>query len=93
MPVIVSGQLRGGMPLDRHRQLIGAHAVAIVLDHQARQPAAFDAHAHRPGAGIQSVFNQFLGRGRGPLNHLAGGNAVHRLRRQPADLSGRGFQG
>ena len=85
--IIIRRQFRRRMPLDGDRQLLGTHAVAIVLDHQTRQPAALDAHADRPRTRIQRILNQLLGGGSRTLDNLARRNAVHRRRRQPANAS------
>ena len=52
------------------------HADAIVGDFQAIDAAVHQAHPDAAGAGIQCVFNQFLGGTGRPLHHLAGGDAV-----------------
>ena len=93
MPVIVGGQLRRRMPLDRHRQLVHRHAIAVILDHQPDQTAALDPNPDGARASIQRVLDQLLGGRSRALNHFARSDAVHRVRRQPADASFRVFQG
>ena len=77
------------MALDRERQLVRRHAVPVVGDQDARQPAAvgLDLDAGRPR--IERVLDQLLdGAGRS-FHHLAGGDAVDGLGREAAD--GHGF--
>src|SRR5262249_42348930 len=73
---IVVGQLRGGVALDRQREVVMRHAGAVVAD--ADQPAAAaigdDLDAGR--AGIERVLHEFLDHARRPLPHLARRDAV-----------------
>ena len=87
MPLIVRRQLGCRMPLDRDRQFVHRHAVAVILNHQANQPTALDPHADGARASIQRVLDQLLGGCSRTLNNLARSNPVHRVRRQAADAS------
>ncbi len=73
------------MPLDRQRQLVGAHAAAVVGDGDKGAPAVAQHHVDLPGAGVERVLDQLLDRGGRPLDHLAGGDAVDDGLGQPAD--------
>ena len=53
-----------------------ANAVAVILDRNQPQAAAFDAHRNALGAGVERILHQLLYGGGGPLDHLAGGDAV-----------------
>ena len=58
------------------REIVPAHAAAIVRDPDQPPAAAVGHHLDPAGAGIEGVFHEFLhGAGR-PLHHLAGGDAV-----------------
>ena len=73
---VVVGQLRGGVALDREREVVAGHAGAVVGD--ADQPAAaavgHDLDARR--AGVERVLHQLLDHARRALHHLARGDAV-----------------
>ena len=82
---IFIGQFGRRMPLDRQPQLVWRHADAIIGHFQPIDAAIHQAHPDAPGAGIQCVFNQFLGGTGRPLHHLAGGDAVDQGFRQVAN--------
>ena len=73
---ILVGELRGGMALDRQREVVGAHAAAVIGNADETAPAGLDDDIDARGAGIERVLDELLdGRGR-PLDHLASGDAV-----------------
>jgi hypothetical protein len=83
--VVGDAQLAGGVALDRHRQLRGGDAVTVVGDADQGDAAALDLDRDRGRAGVERVLDQFLDGGRGPLDHLAGGDLGGNQRRQDLD--------
>ena len=82
---VVIRQFRGAVTLDGQRQLVAAHALAVIGDGDQRL-AAFpqrDVDARR--AGIDRILDEFLDRRRRPLDDLAGGDTVNNDTRQLAD--------
>ena len=73
---IVAVELRGRMPLDREREVVAAHAGAVVGDPDQPPAAAVGQDIDAPRAGVERVLDQFLDDARRPLHHLAGGDAV-----------------
>ena len=73
---IVLGQLRGGVALDREREVRARHPGAVVGDADEPPPAAVGHDLDAPRAGIERVLDQFLHDARRALDHLAGGDAV-----------------
>ena len=73
------------MALDRERQLVGAHAAAVIGDRDQCLTAVAKRHLDAVGAGVDGVFDQFLDRRRRALDHLARGDAVDENGRQLAD--------
>ena len=64
------------MALDRERQVVARHALAVVA-HAHESPAAPVGHdLDVLGAGIEGVLDEFLDDARRPLDHLARGDAV-----------------
>ena len=77
MAQVVGGrELAGGVALEGQGRLGRRDAAAVVLD--ADQPPAALAHLHADvgRARVQAVLDQLFDRGRGPLDHLAGGDLV-----------------
>ncbi len=72
------------MPLEREPHLLPIHAAAIVGNLDQLESARGEPHADLSRAGIQSVFDQFLKRARGPLDHFPGGDAIDELGGQPS---------
>ena len=71
--------LGGGVARQRQRQVGGGNAAAVVADpDQRRLPPSAIRDLDPAGARIERVLDQFLDRGGGPLDHLAGGDAVDR---------------
>src|SRR6185437_5860685 len=82
---IVIRQFRGTMPLDRERQLLARHAVAVIAHDDQALPAIAQHHLDARGAGIDGVLNQFLDGGCRALDHFAGGDAIDEDWRQLTD--------
>ena len=85
LQVAEPAQLRGGVAPEGDRQLLGAHAGAVVAHQDALQAGAVDLHLDAAGAGVAGVLQQLLERRGRPLDHLAGGDRVGHGRRQLAD--------
>ena len=51
------------------------------------RPAAFHLDANARSSGVERVFKQLLDDGRGPVDHLAGGDLVGNLIGKDADLA------
>jgi hypothetical protein len=62
------------MARQRERQLFGRDAAAVVGDGDALDAAFLEADGDLGGARVERVFQQLLDHGRGPLDHLAGGD-------------------
>jgi len=60
-------------------------AVAVVLDLQQLHAAVLDGHGHGGGAGVEAVLQHLLDGVGGPVEDLAGGDAVHHGLVQPAN--------
>ena len=73
---VVVGQLRGGVALDREREIVARHADAVVADADQPAAAAVGQNLDAGRAGIEGVLHQFLDDARRPLDHLARGDAV-----------------
>src|SRR5262249_43196731 len=65
-----------GVALDRQREVRPSHAGAVVGNADEPPAAAVGQHVDLAGAGVERILDEFLDRTRGPLHHLAGGNAV-----------------
>ena len=85
MHEVVVGELRGGVAQHRERQRAGVHAGAVVGYLDPVDTAGVERHGDPGGARIERVLHQLLHRGRRPLDHLAGGDAVDGVGRQDAD--------
>ena len=68
--------LRGRMTRQRQRQILGAHAAAVIDHPDQRLAALRDGHVDPPRPGIERVFHQFLHRRGRTLDHLARRDAV-----------------
>ena len=71
-----SGELRGGVALDRELEVLRGHAGAVVDDADEPASAALDRDLDRAGAGVDRVLDQFLHGRRRALDHLARRDAV-----------------
>ena len=85
---VLVGELGGGVPLHRQRQVGRAHARAVVGDADQREAARRRHHLDLAGAGVERVLDQLLDHARRPLDHLAGGDAVDGLGAELADGHG-----
>ena len=79
-------QLARGVLLDGPPDLGLGHADAVVGDDDAVGAAGLDGDVDAGRVGVEGVFDQLLDDGGGPLDHLAGGDAVARLRVEFADV-------
>jgi len=59
--------------------------VAVVADEDLIDPRAAQGDLEPAGFGVERVFGEFLDRGRGPLDHLPGGDLVDQVGRQDTD--------
>ncbi len=73
---VVVGQLRGGVALDREREIVTGHAGAIIADTNQSAAAAVGQNLDARRARIESVLDQFLHDACRALDHLARGDAV-----------------
>ena len=70
------------MALDREREIVTAHAGAVVGDADQPQAAARGCDIDAARTGIDGVLDQLLDDARGPLDDLTRGDAVDEIRRQ-----------
>ena len=82
---LVVVELGGGVALHRQRELVRRDAAAIVGDRDQRSPAVAELHRDPGRPGVDRVLDQLLDRGRGPLDHLTGGDPVDHAWRQRTD--------
>ena len=75
---VAAVELRGGVALERERQLVGRDAVAVVLDPHEPLAAVGVGDPDPPRAGVDGVLDDLLHRRGRALHHLAGGDAVRR---------------
>ena len=73
------------MALDREREIVGAHAGAVIGDADQPQAAARGRDVDPARAGIDRVLDQLLDDARRPLDDLTRGDAVDEVRRQLTD--------
>ncbi len=86
-------EFRGGMAVDRERQIGMAHAAAVVGDADPPPAAAIGEDVDPAGAGVDGVLHEFLDHARRTFDHLAGGDAVDDLFGKLADGHGTGRLG
>ena len=72
------------MALEREAHLVRRHPAAVVGDLDQLEPAGVKPDGDLVRAGVERILDQFLERARRPLDHLAGGDAIDELRRQPS---------
>ena len=84
--------LRGRVAIDGKREIGGVHARAVVDDADELAAAVLDGDVDAARAGIERVLDEFLDRGRGALDHLAGGDAVDENGIETANGHGRGLR-
>ncbi len=82
---IVVRQLRGGVALDREREIVARHAGAIVGDANEPAAAAVGHDLDLARAGVQRILDQLLHDARRALDHFARGDAVDDAFGQLAD--------
>ncbi len=70
------------MALDRERQIVGAHAGAVVGDADELEAAAGGGHVDAARPGVDGVLHQLLDDACRPLDDLTRGNAIYEVRRQ-----------
>ena len=73
------------MALDRKIEFLGIHPRAIVAHSDQRPAAAMEHDVDVPGLGVERILDELLDDTRRPLHHLAGGDAIDKPFRQPAD--------
>ena len=81
LKIVHAGDLAGGVTGHGQFQFAGGDARAVVLHADAALAAVLQKHVHARGAGIQTVFHQFLDHTGRALHHLAGGDLIAQLRR------------
>ena len=77
-------QLRRRMPLQREAHLVRAHPGTVVGDLDQLEPAGVKPHRDLFAPGIERVFHKFFERACRTLDHLARGDAIDELGRQPS---------
>ena len=82
---IAVGDFRGGVALDGEREILGAHAAAVVDDADEPPPALLDGDVDARRAGVERVLDELLHGGGRTLDHLAGGDAVDEKGIETAD--------
>src|SRR5258706_102296 len=74
--IVERGDFAGGMARDGQAQLRLADAAAVVADFEELGAAGRELHANVVRAGVEAVFEQFLQRGRRPLDNFSRGDLV-----------------
>jgi hypothetical protein len=82
---IVVRELRGRVALDREREIVRAHAAAVVGDDDLGEAALADRDLDPARPGVERVFDQLLDTSRRPLDHFARRDAVDETLGQAAD--------
>jgi len=72
------------VPLQRQTHFLGRHSAAVVGDFDAVEPTSGQADGDARRTGIERVFDQLLEGASRALDHLARGDAIDELRRQPS---------
>ena len=75
------------MALEGQQSVVAIHAVAIVGDADQLSPAALNLDANAHGSSVERVLKELLDHGRGPIDHLAGGDLIGNLIGKDADLA------
>ena len=82
------GEFRGAVPADGERQILRAHAAAIVRHAQQGLAATGRGDLDPRRAGVDGVLDQLLGGAGRTLDHLAGGDLIDHGFGKLADLHG-----
>jgi hypothetical protein len=77
LEVLEAGDLAGGVPGERERQLAARDAGAVVLDLHALDPARVEHHADRLRARVDAVLEQLLQHRGRSLDHFSGRDLAH----------------
>ena len=83
--VLVGCELRGGVPLERQRQLVRGHPDAVVGHADQRRTAVAQIDGHRPRTRVQRVLDQLLHRGGRTFDDFTRGDLVHKVVGQSSD--------
>ena len=86
LEVLDVAQFARGVLLDGRPDVVFGHPHAVVADDDPLGAAGLDGDGDPTGVGVQGVLQQLLDDGGGPLDHLAGGDAVPRPRVEFADV-------
>jgi hypothetical protein len=76
------------VPLDREREIIGAHSGPVIDDADQAASAAVDRDVDGGGARVERVLDQLLDGGGRPLDHLARGDLIDKDRLEPPHVHG-----
>src|SRR5207253_7030304 len=76
------------VPREGHREFIGGDTAAVVAHPNEAGATALHVDLDAPRAGIQTVLDELLDDGGGPLDHLAGGDLIDELAGKNADGHG-----
>jgi hypothetical protein len=82
--IVQRGDFRSRVPRERQRQLVASDPGAIVGNAHELDTAAGEIDIDPRRARIDAILDQFLQRGRGPVDDLARGDLVDELLRQRA---------
>ena len=79
-------QLARRVAQKRDARVLGRHAAAVVGHAQIGRAAAAQLHRHGAGPGVERVFHQLLDHGGGPLDDLARGDQIRKMRRENLNI-------
>src|SRR5690606_27608131 len=82
LEIVERRDLARRVPGQRERQLVRLDARAVVAHADQPGAAVLDLDVDTPCAGVERVLDELLHDGRGPLDHLAGGDLIDELRRE-----------
>ena len=86
---VAVGDFRGGVALDREREVGFVHAAPVVRHPDEAAPARLDRDLDRARPGVERVLDQLLHRRSRPLDHLARGDAIDKQGIETANWHGR----
>ena len=75
------------MTFEGEQRIIPIHPVAVVADADELSSARFDFDPDAVGAGIERIFQQFLGNRSRTVNHFTGSDLICHLVRKNADAT------